>query len=217
MKKYPRTYHFDFSPEVHSDDKIIDPSYSNNFLNTEVIITEKLDGQNSCFKGHQGVFARSHQIETKNEWDSLLKQYYYNNLHLIKNDVYYFFENLYAVHSIEYTNLESSFYMFSAFLKNRYMWAEWSLVEDLSSSINVKPVPVLYKGKFKNLREIKEWMDTEILKPSKLGGEREGFVLRVSRSFPEKDFSKNVAKYVRKGHVQNKEEHWTKKWKKAKF
>lgn len=217
MKKYPRTFHFHFSPEIHSDDKVIDPSCYQNFINTEVIITEKLDGQNSCFKGHQGVFARSHQVETKNQWDTLLKQHYYNNLHLIDSDIYYFLENLYAVHSIEYTDLKSSFFMFAAFLNKRGIWADWDLVDQLAESIGANTVPVLYRGEFKSVSDIKDWMDSEILKPSELGGEREGFVLRIADEFSVNDFSKKVAKYVRRGHVQNKSEHWTKNWKKAKF
>ena len=41
--------------------------------------------------------------------------------------------------------------------------------------------------------------------------EVEGFVVRNVDSFAYEDFSKNVAKYVRKNHVQT-DEHWTKNW-----
>ena len=50
MKKYPRTFHFQFSPEIHSDDKVISLKYLGNFLQDEIIITEKLDGSN-CVDG----------------------------------------------------------------------------------------------------------------------------------------------------------------------
>lgn len=46
MKKYPRTFHFSFSPEIHSDDKVINEKHLQNFLNNEIIITEKIDGGN---------------------------------------------------------------------------------------------------------------------------------------------------------------------------
>ncbi|RLC48833.1 MAG: hypothetical protein DRH57_01460 [Candidatus Cloacimonadota bacterium] len=50
MKKYPRTLHFQFSPEIHADDKVISLKYLGNFLQREIIITEKLDGAN-CVDG----------------------------------------------------------------------------------------------------------------------------------------------------------------------
>lgn len=46
MKKYPRTYHLPFSPEVHSDDKLCDISDVKHIIDEkiEVVISEKLDG-----------------------------------------------------------------------------------------------------------------------------------------------------------------------------
>ena len=214
MKKYPRTFHLPFSPEVHSDDKVINPMYLKNFIGREVVISEKMDGENSCLKGDQGVFARSHQIQTKNPWTTLLKQHYYENLQNINKDIWYFMENLYAVHSIEYKELKEYFLMFGAYLSKDDLWASWHEVELLSTTINLKTPPVLFKGEFTSIKDIQKWMDSEIKKPSKYGKEREGFVIRVSGAFRGEDFHKNVAKYVRKGHVQT-DEHWTKNWKKA--
>ena len=65
MKKYPRTYHLSFSPEVHSDDKIINKQYESEILKSEVVITVKMDGGNCCIKPNQGVFARTHTQEIR--------------------------------------------------------------------------------------------------------------------------------------------------------
>ena len=46
--------------------------------------------------------------------------------------------------------------------------------------------------------------------------EKEGFVIRVRDGFEEKDFEKNIAKFVRKNHVQT-ESDWLKKWKQSKL
>jgi len=42
----------------------------------------------------------------------------------------------------------------------------------------------------------------------------EGFVIKTTTSFPTKDFERNIAKYVRKGHIQT-DENWGKTWKSA--
>jgi len=39
------------------------------------------------------------------------------------------------------------------------------------------------------------------------GGEQEGYVIRIAETFPEQDFPLNVAKFVRKNHVQT-DAHW---------
>lgn len=43
------------------------------------------------------------------------------------------------------------------------------------------------------------------------GGEREGIVMRLACGFPAEEFSDNVCKSVRSGHVQT-DEHWTSNW-----
>ena len=72
INKYPRTLHLPFSPEVHSDDKVINFKDLNNLLNKEYVVLEKMDGQNNCLKGldtntnnYGGVFARTHTQETQ--------------------------------------------------------------------------------------------------------------------------------------------------------
>lgn len=216
MKKYPRTPHLPFSPGVQSDDKIIPAKYLKNFLNKRIIATEKMDGQNQTFKGHRGIYARSHEIETQLPWDSYAKSYYYNNMHLIDPNIWYIFENMFAVHSIEYENLDSYMYMFTALIENEKRWASWDEVEELAKSINMKTAPVLYDGVFSSLKEIEDWMSERIKGQSSFGSKIEGFVLRPAESFPMDKFNENVVKYVRAGHVQT-DEHWTRNWEKAKL
>ena len=55
-EKYPRTYHFPFSEGAVNDDKIC--QHWAPILSQELVITEKLDGENTCIKT-AGVFARS--------------------------------------------------------------------------------------------------------------------------------------------------------------
>jgi len=63
-------------------------------------------------------------------------------------------------------------------------------------------VPILYNGSWdKNL------VMQCYTKRSNCGGIQEGYVVRNTEGFSYDCFSQNVAKFVRKGHVQT-DEHW---------
>ena len=65
-------------------------------------------------------------------------------------------------------------------------------------------------------KELKTLTESRVSQPSALGGKREGIVVRNADMFHNEDFSTNVMKWVRKGHVTT-DEHWTRNWKKAKI
>lgn len=214
MKKYPRTFHFQFSPEVHDDDKVIHMRYLGNFLQDAVVITEKLDGGNTCLKGHQGVFARSHDLPAKEPWFDYLKGRYYALMDKLHPDLWIFGENMYAIHSIEYSALDDYFYVFAVYDAAQGQWYTWDAVEAEAKRLGFGTVPVLYRGTVESMAFVNRWMDREIKKPSRFGGDREGFVMRVAGGFHADAFAQHVAKYVRKGHVQT-DERWERNWRAA--
>lgn len=213
MKKYPRTFHLSFSPEIHSDDKTIYPEYENDILNSEIVITIKMDGGNCCIKPKEGVFARTHTTETSCQSFNYIKNiHFYSKMHILNQDYWYFGENMYAIHSIEYNGLEDYFYVFNIYDTKNKIWLSW---EDLNKEVErceFKIVHSIFKGK-SNPKEIKKMLEKEI-NNSFFGGEVEGYVIRKLDSFKNDDFAKNIVKYVRKGHVQT-DEHWSKNWKAA--
>ena len=71
----------------------------------------------------------------------------------------------------------------------------------------LKQVNVIYYGKYDKDLILSAFEKYK----QKQNREVEGFVVRNEDSFAYEDFSKNVAKYVRKNHVQT-DEHWTKNW-----
>ena len=216
MEKYPRTFHLPFSPEVHSDDKTIDASVLETFLNTEVVISEKLDGGNACMKP-EGVFARSHKLPTSCEtFDYIKNKHYFSKKYSMNPNYWYFGENMFAIHSIPYTELIDSFYLFNVLNHNTSEWLPYDEVIAESIRMEFELVPEVFRGTFKTIKEIQEFMDSRIDKGSYLGGECEGFVMRKAGSFPFSEFSDNVVKYVRAGHVQT-DEHWRKNWKPQKI
>lgn len=209
MEKYPRTYHLPWSESVTSDDRISKSVES--LLNKDIVITEKLDGSNtSITKG--GVYGRSHADFTKNPWDAKSWEIW----NLIKNDlsdgVYLFGEGMYGIHSIEYTNLTSYFYIFG--VRDNNIWVPWDAVEEYSYLLDLPTAPVLFKGKVESEKELKDLTERLVSQPSALGGVREGIVVRNANMFHNDDFAKNVLKWVRKGHVQT-DSHWTRNWRKA--
>jgi hypothetical protein len=211
MSKYPRTYHLPYSPGTTNDDKISDSVSS--LIGIDIVITEKLDGSNSSIT-KDGVYARSHVDFSKNPWDKEV----WNIFHLIKRDldedVFLFGENLEGVHSIEYTNLDSYFYIFG--IRDNNIWIPWEKVEEYSYLLDIPTVPVLFKGVVNSEKELKQIVDKLVSEKSELGGEREGIVVRRADMFHNDDFAENVMKCVRKDHVTT-DEHWSRNWVKAKL
>lgn len=210
MSKYPRTYHLPWSPGATSDDKI--SNSTNNLIGIDIVITEKLDGSNTSMI-NTGVFGRSHAVFTKNEWDREVRQ-----LHDLKvrgqleDNVFLFGENMEGIHSIEYSNLKSYFYLFG--VRDNNIWIPWDSVEEYSYLLEIPTVPVLFKGKVNDEKELKSIVDNLVNRKSELGGEREGIVVRNAGLFHNDDFAENVMKWVRKGHVTT-DQHWTRNWRRA--
>ncbi len=196
--KYPRTYHLPWSEEVHSDDKTL--KSVDHLLNKKLTITIKMDGSNVGIS-FDTLSSRSGSEPSHPSFD-LLKQKYATIKYDIPKDMIIYGEWLYAVHSIEYDNLDDYLMVFAIYDKNK--WYSWNDVVEWSKLLNLHHVPVVKKNiVFKTEEEMQE-KTTEIARKVIRQG-HEGIVVRLSNSF--KDFSKSTAKYVRKGHVQTNK-HW---------
>ena len=211
MNKYPRTYHLPYSQSKTSDDKISDDI--SNLIGTEIVITEKLDGSNTSITKN-GVYGRSHADFSRNSWDLKNWEIYQKIKNDIEDGLYLFGEGMYAIHSIEYTNLKSYFYLFG--VRDKNIWIPWEQVEEYAYLVDLETVPVLFKGVVGSEKELKEIVDDLVSKPSELGGEKEGIVVRNAGLFHNDYFKDNVAKWVRKDHVKT-DQHWSRNWRKAKI
>ena len=216
--KYPRTYHLPWSPGSTSDDKKLPDVwfYADGWPGSEIIITEKLDGENTCFTKYD-VFSRSHGAPTRSPWsrnlwdkDGLL----WKIKDKIGENEYVYGENLYGEHSIHYDKLPDYFFMFA--LRNYNYWHNWDDVELVAETLGVKTVPVLWRGVIETEPQLRRLVDQFMSEPSTFGDTKEGVVIRKVNGFYDEYFSKNVCKWVRPHHVQT-DEHWTKNWKKAKL
>lgn len=216
--KYNRTFHFSFSPEIHSDDKVIDSVAEKNFIGREIVLSEKLDGGNACNRGHS-IFARTHSEEASCRSFSLMKQMFAGLYYSIDFDFdrYMLYgENMQAIHSIVYDSLRSPFYMFHIFDKKTGLWLSYDEFLEIAEKLSIPVAPLVFRGTFNSIADLKDFFAEKLKGPSAFGPEIEGFVARYPEAFPDEDFEFKMAKYVREGHVQT-DEHWSKNWKPQKI
>ena len=194
--KYPRTYHLPFSETITEDDKRLKDTKQ--FQNMNVVITEKMDGENTTIYNNY-YHARSLDSKHRDYHSYLLSNILPRIQYLISDDMHICGEYLYAEHSIHYDNLKDYFLMFSVWNKDTCL--SWTDTKEWAELLGLKLVPELYIGKYD---------EEKVKKIAKEVVERggEGIVVRNVERFKYNDFSKNVAKYVRKKHVQT-DTHWT--------
>lgn len=195
--KYGRTFHLPHSPGIHSDDKAL-TDYSN-FEGADVVITLKMDGENTTCYSDGHIHARS--IDSRGGEDrAWVKKFLSENVCYNLPDGWRLCgENVWAEHSIKYNNLDSFFLGFSIWNERNecLSWPETLLWFDL---LGVTPVQTLAYGQFS--MEMLKWVES-VINPEK----DEGYVIRVNDSFSYGEFKRCVAKYVRAGHVQTTK-HW---------
>lgn len=193
--KYPRTPHLPWSPGASNDDKILDST--EHFFGREIIVSIKMDGENTTI-GNNYVHARS--LDSNNHPSrNWVKKFAALFQHSLPREFRICGENLYAQHSIPYSNLKSYFYAFSIW--NKDICLSWDETVDWCEIFNIEVVPVIYRGIY----------DETLIKNLTLDlkGE-EGHVVRLADSFYYDNFKYSVAKFVRENHVIT-DEHWTRK------
>ena len=205
--KYPRTFHWPWSQQVHDDDSYHqDPSF---FVGRDVNITEKLDGGNTALNAGL-VYARSTGQEATQGWFAHVKKYHAWKTATLDPSITVYGEDLAALHSVDYKlPMDETYKVFQIREGDEFM-STYGMVTT-AASLGLAVVPSLFYGQFKSVEEITKWFETEIKKPSAFGTTREGFVMSTTYGFMADEFSQHVCKYVRKNHVQT-DEHWTKNW-----
>lgn len=192
--KYPKTFHLPTSPGLQNDDRMMTRVP---FGGKRVIITEKMDGENTTmYNDHIHARSLDSAHHSSRDW---VKTMWGVVKHNIPEGMRICGENMYALHSIPYDNLESYFLGFS-------MWdgeicLDWDTTVDWFNLLDVVPVPVLYDGVYSNRIPIQVWgnMDRE---------KNEGLVVRLASSFTLDEFQQSVGKFVREQHVQTDDKLW---------
>jgi len=221
-EKYPRTFHYPFSLGTTSDDRINYDYWSDLQKIKNIVHTEKLDGENTCLNKY-GVFARSHAAPTSHPWANYLKVKWNIMKHDLSN-LEIFGENLYAIHSIEYLNLEQHFFVFG--IRENGVWLSWEETKFYAKLFDFEIVPEIEISQVNTDKEQYENNVLSIIKnKSKFNSfdtylnqeaSMEGIVTRNIEAYDNADFANNVFKYVRKNHVKTGK-HWRNNWKRTKL
>lgn len=191
--KYNRTKHLPWSPGATSDDKILKDTSC--FNGKTVIITEKMDGENSTlYSDYYHARSLDGRDHPSRSW---IKQFHAS----IKNDIPEGWricgENLYAKHSIGYDKLKSYFYCFSIWDDTNYCLS-WKDTVEFCQLLGIEHVKVFKTLKWDELTVKNFLIDSE---------KEEGYVVRNVGGFLYEDFGSNVAKWVRPNHVTTST-HW---------
>ena len=193
--KYPRTYHHPYSDSVTEDDRTLKDT--SHFEGKEVVITIKKDGEN--FTGYND-YCHARSIDSLNhESRNWAKQFHFSIAHDLPEGFRYCAENLYAKHSIHYTDLKSYIYGFQMWDKD--ICLSWDETKEWFDLLNITPVEEVYRGLYSD-KVVKDLFDS--MDKSK----EEGLVIRLATDFKYKDFKKSVAKLVRKDHIADGSNHW---------
>lgn len=158
-----------------------------------------MDGQNTTMYQNY-IHARSTDGRS-HESMNWVKNFHRKIAHNIPQDFRICGENLYAKHSIFYNNLESYFMGFSIWEKD--VCLSWKETIEYFDLLEIQSVPILFEGIFDQNKIHKTWENERTWENS------EGYIIRPSSNFKQKDFSKVVGKYVRKDHIQTNK-HWLK-------
>ncbi|MFE5806786.1 RNA ligase family protein, partial [Streptomyces sp. NPDC056491] len=192
---YPRTPHLPWSPGVAADDlRAVGPTALAGLAGREVVVTEKLDGENTTLYA-DGLHARSLDSahHPSRAWVKGLQGRIGAG---IPAGWRVCGENLYARHSIPYEDLDSWFYGFSVWDGDQCL--DWDRTVRFLRGLGVPTPCVLWRGTFdeRALRRLK--LDT---------ARQEGYVVRTVAGFTREEFGRSLAKWVRGGHVQTSA-HW---------
>jgi len=169
------------------------------FFGKQVVVTEKMDGENTSMYRTAGVHARS-TSSSKHPSRSWVKELQAR----IRNDIPEGWrvcgENLYAQHSVKYSNLESYFHVFSIW-NEQNVALSWDDTLEWCELLGLKPVRELWRGLWSEANIKSAWDTFENKDRS------EGYVVRLADEFRFEDFSVSLAKWVRTNHVQT-DIHW---------
>lgn len=206
--KYPRSYNFPWSGSDSSDDVWWDDCAL--FEGKEVVVTEKMDGECTTIYPDGHVHARS--IDTNHHpsrsWIKAMAAQFAADIpvgHRICG------ENVFAFHSIFYTELPSYFLVYGIYKGEECL--PWADVEEICEILGLHTVPVIYRGLWDEKLIRAKWTGEGAFPTFGTTSEMptfpadftptdaEGYVARLAEGFNYGDFRHCCAKYVRENHV----------------
>jgi|SRR5271157_1682871 len=195
--KFPRTYHFPWSPGLQNDDRMLEST--TDWQGRQVVVTEKMDGEGTTMY-QDYIHARSIEFEPHPSRERI-KAIHAEVRYEIPENYRICGENLTAVHSLKYDSLPSYFMVFGIW--NGLICLSWDETMEWCALLGLQTVPLIYWGEYSDdlCKELCDMLDPET---------QEGLIVRPAGSFHMREFPYVVGKYVRAKHVQT-DEHWMRK------
>ena len=201
--KYPRTMHLPWSEKTSKDDRLLDSV--KHFEGKEVVVTVKMDGENTTMYNDH-IHARSLDSGThpSRKWvKGLWGRIAYN----IPDGWRICGENMQAVHTIFYKNLDSYFLAFSIW-NEKNICLPWDETLEYAELLGLDTVQVIYKGIWDE-KTIRESFDKFKKAAWDITGHKtEGYVVRLADEFTYGEFRTSVAKFVADDFII-KHGHWS--------
>lgn len=202
-QKYPRTFHLPWSQGATDDDKTHSlADIERMFAEQSVVITEKLDGENTTIYWNGECHARSLDSSNHPSRDYVRAKAREIASMAIPQGWRLMGENLYAKHSIGYDRLPGYFVLFGIADANNIS-RPWNEVEEWAELLGLPHAPVLYNGVW-DANSVKRLYPFASRFCNSVA---EGYVVRSAGAFSMVDFENHVAKFVRANHVQT-DSHW---------
>lgn len=205
--KAPRIYHLPWSEVMSKDDKTI--KHNSMFNGKDVVVTIKYDGSSISLYNDGTFHSRSIQSSRQYKSNDYLHSWWANKLYtdnyvILHNkwpNLRLVGENMYTTHTIQYNNLEDVFLLHSAW--NGTTCLSWDDTLTICTLLNITPVPVLYKGIYKE-DIVKSYNTLDRYRDDIV----EGYIVRNSDEYLYNDSNFNIAKFVSSRFVIKNDKHW---------
>lgn len=205
--KAPRIYHLPWSEVMSKDDKTI--KHNSMFNGKDVVVTIKYDGSSISLYNDGTFHSRSIQSSRQYKSNDYLHSWWANKLYtdnyvILHNkwpNLRLVGENMYTTHTIQYNNLEDVFLLHSAW--NGTTCLSWNDTLTICTLLNITPVPVLYKGIYKE-DIVKSYNTLDRYRDDIV----EGYIVRNSDEYLYNDSNFNIAKFVSSRFVIKNDKHW---------
>lgn len=206
--RFPSTAHLCVAPGAKvRDDKVLDESSRNEFLDRDLVVEEKIDGDNVGFSArdgeiraqHRGDYIRLGEGSPYPYLKSWIATHHHELLAALGDDLIVFGEWCALVHTVRYNALPDWFLAFDVYDRSAQRFFSAERRDTWCRSVGLELVPHLARGRF-TLDALRQLMGD-----SRVGAERmEGIVVRSDDGA----WLRGRAKLVRSEFVQANDLHW---------
>ncbi len=200
--KFPKIAHLPWSEGVdtRSDRVWTAQQVQEAFAGNEVVVTEKMDGENtSMYQDYLHARSIDGRHHPSRNW---VKQLHGRLARHIPDGWRICGENVYARHSIAYTDLPSYFLVFAIY-NERNVCLSWDETLQWANRLGLSCMPELYRGPYNEQAVAACYSGRSVFGESL----QEGYVVRLAAEIVWGLHGASMAKFVRRGHVQT-DEHW---------